>query len=184
MLTSINPLGERGRGYRWGWTVTLFTVASAVGGAVIGLALGALGELLPMPVWVAVVACLLAAAADVGGRVPSLRRQVDEDWLSRYRRWVYATGFGWQLGTGVTTIVTSGVTYALLALLWLVGLPTAVVAGSAFGLVRALPVLLGWRATTPDALRELARRIDAGRQPMRWVTVALTGLAAVGLALA
>jgi hypothetical protein len=183
MLTSINPLGERGRGYRWGWTVTLFTVASAVGGAVIGLVLGSLGELLPMPLWIAVLACALAGVADAVGRVPSMRRQVNEDWLSRYRRWVYACGFGWQLGTGVTTIITSGITYAMLALLWFAGLPQAVLAGAVFGLVRALPVLLGRSATTPDRLRLLALRLDTGRRPMRFLTIGVSAAAAVGLAL-
>ena len=118
------------------------------------------------------------------GRVPSMRRQVDEDWLSRYRRWVYATGFGWQLGTGVTTIVTSRVTYALLVLLWLVGLPARpswpVRCSVSCGRCRCCSA--GGRPT-PDACADLARRIDAGRQPMRWVTVGVTGLAAVGLAL-
>jgi hypothetical protein len=183
MLTSINPLGERGRGYRWGWTVMQFTVASVLGGAAIGLLLGVLGSVVELPVGVAVLACALAGLADVLGRVPSMRRQVDEDWLTRYRRWVYACGFGWQLGTGVTTIVTSAITYALLVLLWFVGLPWAVVAGAVFGLVRALPVLLGWRADSHDRLISLARRLEAGRRPMHLITVGVAAAAAVGLAL-
>jgi len=183
MLTSINPLGERGRGYRWGPTVALFTLASVVGGAALGLVLGGLGELLQLPVWVAAIACALAVVADLTGVIPTLRRQVDEDWLTRYRRWVYATTFGAQLGAGVVTIVTSAVTYALLVLFLVTGLPEALLAGAVFGLVRALPVLLGWRATSPDRLRALALALERGRKPMHWVTVGVTALAAVGLAI-
>ena len=36
MLTSISPLGERGRGHRWGVTVGWLAVGHAVGGAVLG----------------------------------------------------------------------------------------------------------------------------------------------------
>ena len=38
-----------------------------------------------------------------GHRPPFLHRQVDDDWLSAYRPWVYGVGFGWQIGAGVTT---------------------------------------------------------------------------------
>ena len=133
MLTSINPLGERGRGYRWGPTVALFGVASVLGGAVTGLVLGLVGEAVRVPVWVGAIACAAAVLLDLVGRVPTRRRQVDEDWLTRYRRWLYATGFGAQLGTGIVTIVTSAATYALLVLLVVIGLPGAVVAGAVFG---------------------------------------------------
>lgn len=184
MLTSINPLGERGRGYRWGPTVALFTFTSVVGGAALGVALGGLGELLDLPLWVGAFACGLAVIADLTGIVPSLRRQVDEDWLTRYRRWVYATTFGAQLGAGVATIVTSAATYALLVLMLVSGLPGAVVAGGVFGLVRALPLLLGWQATSSDRLRSLALALERGRRPAHWVTVGVVGLAAVGMAFA
>src|SRR5690349_5322358 len=116
MLTSINPLGQRGRGHRWGTTVALFTVASVVGGLTTGAVLGALGSWVSVPAWIGAIACAAAVLLDLT-RVPSLRRQVDEDWLTRYRMWVYATGFGWQLGTGVVTIVTSAATYAMLVLM-------------------------------------------------------------------
>jgi hypothetical protein len=106
---------------------------------------------------------------------------VDEDWLTRYRTWVYATGFGWQLGTGVVTIVTSAATYAWLALLLLLGLPAAVVIGAVFGLVRALPLLAGRTATTPERLRDLARRLDSGRGWAQRLTPAALIVAGIGL---
>jgi hypothetical protein len=184
MLTSINPLGQRARGHGWGLTVALFTLASVLGGATTGAVLGALGELVHVPLWVAALACALAVVLDLGRRVPSGRRQVDEDWLTRYRSWVYAVGFGWQLGTGVVTIVTSAATYALLVLLVALGLPAAAVVGAAFGLVRALPLLLGRRALSPDLLRALARRLEHARPLAERVTAATLATAAVVLVLA
>jgi hypothetical protein len=163
MLTSINPLGQRARNHRWGLTVSLFTAASVAGGLTTGAVLGGLGELLPVPTWSVALVVLLTGLLDVLGRVPTGRRQVDEDWLTRYRAWVYATGFGWQLGTGVVTIVTSAATYAWLALLLLAGLPQALLLGGCFGLVRALPLLAGRRADSPERLRAAARRLEAGR---------------------
>lgn len=181
MLTSINPLGQRGRGHRWGPAASLLITGSVVGGLTTGLVLGALGSLLSPPLWVGAAACLVALLLDLVGRVPTGRRQVDEDWLTRYRMWVYSSGFGWQLGTGVVTIVTSAATYAWLALLVVAGLPWAVVGGAVFGLVRALPMLLVRTVDTPDALRDLARRVEGGRTVAHWTTVGVLGLAAGAL---
>src|SRR5580693_517801 len=118
MLASINPLGERARGNRWGWTVVGYTVAAVAAAAALGAALGALGGLgahgagwrLPAIGGVALAAGIADLAAP--GRLLSPRRQVDEGWLSRYRGWVYGVGFGAQLGVGVVTVVTSATVYA------------------------------------------------------------------------
>lgn len=164
MLTSISPLGERARGHDARLSAAFYTLASILGGLTTAAVLGLVGLVLPSgsrPVWAA-VACVLAALVDLSGRVPTGHRQVDEDWLTRYRRWVYTTGFGWQLGTGVTTVVTSAATYAWLVLLTLQqSLTAALLVGAAFGLARALPLLL-LRADSPAALRQAATRI-AGR---------------------
>ena len=183
MLTSINPLGQRGRGHRWGTAVALLTTASVVGGATTGLVLGVVGSVLSVPAWVGAIACAAAVLLDLT-RVPSLRRQVDEDWLTRYRMWVYATGFGWQLGTAVVTIVTSAATYAMLVLMVVAGFPAAVVGGAVFGLARALPLLAARRADTPERLRALARRLDAQRRPARLLTVGVLAAGSLALALA
>src|SRR5687767_11736930 len=159
MLTSISPLGERARGNRWGVTVTAYVVGSLAGGAAAGGLLGGIGQLLleqPLPL-VAAAICLLAALADLLGLLPRGARQVDEDWLVRYRGWVYGLAFGAQLGVGVVTIVTSAATYAVLALCLLSGsVTTGLAIGATFGLVRALPLLRLRTAHTPDALRTLA----------------------------
>jgi len=162
MLTSITPLGERGRGNRWAVTMTAYAVASLLGGATTGLVLGAVGSLLPaLPVLLlAGLVCLAAAVADLAPwRLPGGHRQVDEDWLTRYRGWVY--GFGYQLGLGVVTVVTSAATYALLALAVLTGSPAAGLAlGAVFGLARALPALVLGRAQSHGELRVLAGALE------------------------
>src|SRR5689334_9059412 len=121
MLTSISPLGERARGHRWGITVTAYVVASVLGGLTTGAILGLAGSWLEVSELVAAAVCAVAAVADLLRRVPSLHRQVDEDWLTRYRGWVYGVGFGYQLGLGFVTVVTSAATYAMLALCLLSG---------------------------------------------------------------
>lgn len=195
MLASITPLGERGRRMRWGRTMAAYVVGSVLGGAAIGAVLGGLGGLVPArpgrlaaALAVAVV-CLVAAGLDLTRRrLPTLHRQVDEDWLQRYRGWVYGVGFGFQLGLGVVTIVTTGTVYAALALAALTqsGLGGLAV-GATFGLVRALPVLAAARVTTPDRLAALHSRLaswsayaDSAAVAVP-VVVGATALAVVGL---
>ncbi len=176
MLTSITPLGERGRGNRWAVTTTAYAVGCALGGATTGLVLGSVGALLPpLPVLLlAGAACLLAAAADLApGRLPVGRRQVDERWLGRYRGWVYGLGFGFQLGLSVVTVVTSAATLAVLAVALLTQSPLAgALVGLVFGAARALPALLVRRVDRPDRLRLLARRVERGRTAAARTTVA------------
>src|SRR3712207_4025077 len=98
MLGSISPVGEASRNQRWAITATAYTVASVIGGAVIGAASGAVGQALftVAPVSATVRLMLLAAIAitaaavdaRVGGlRLPTWHRQVDENWLTTYRGW-------------------------------------------------------------------------------------------------
>ncbi|NAZ80628.1 hypothetical protein GTR02_02195 [Kineococcus sp. R8] len=178
MLSSITPLGERGRASRWPVTVAFHLLGSAAAGAALGAALGLAGALLPLerdvPAAVALVLlagfCAAAVAVETG-RLPALptwHRQVDEDWLHRYRGWVYGLGYGAQLGVGVVTIVTSPLLYAALALALLTGGPAAGAAvGFAFGLARAAPVLATRTVTTAARLgaahRRLERLAPAGR---------------------
>lgn len=164
MLTSITPLGERSRGNRWAVTTTAFALGCVLGGATTGLVLGTLGGLLPtLPaLLLAGSACLLAAVADLApGRVPGGHRQVDEDWLVRYRGWVYGAGFGYQLGLGVVTVVTSAATYAVLALALLTQSAAAgLLLGAVFGAARALPALLLRGVDSPARIRALAAGLE------------------------
>ena len=165
MLTSITPLGERGRGNSWAVTTTAYAAGCLLGGSVTGLVLGAVGAVLPsLPVLVlAGAACLLAAAADLAAnlgrvRLPGGHRQVDRAWLDRYRGWVYGAGFGVQLGLGVVTVVTSAATYAVLVLAVLTQSALGgLLVGGVFGLARAVPaVLLGRSQAHADILSAAA----------------------------
>ena len=182
MLASITPLGERGRGASWRRTVVFYVVASTAGGAVAGAVLGALGSVMVggLPAWLLAAAgavALAAAALDVSGRLPAIHRQVDETWLTRYRDWVYGTGFGFQLGLGAVTIATS----ASLYLTWVVELllaapvPSAV-AGAVFGVARALPLVGTARVIDAESLRRAHRRWQARLPAARWATVAVQAL--------
>ncbi|MFI5046379.1 MAG: sulfite exporter TauE/SafE family protein, partial [Acidimicrobiia bacterium] len=154
MLASINPLGERSRNRTWWVTYAWYVAGSLLGGAVMGASLGAFGAgldalLAPSTTAVAVTAAVLGAVALVfelhprGLRIPTVRRQVDEDWIPRYRAWVYAGGFGLQLGVGVVTGVRTTTVYLTWAFAVLSGsLVGGLAIGLVFGAARALPMLL------------------------------------------
>ncbi len=197
MLGSITPLGERGRGSRWWLTAASYTVACALGGLLVGSAMGLLGAALravglalppSLALLVIAAAALLGLAADarlVGLRLPTLRRQVDERWIGRYRGWVVGVGFGFQLGLGVATIVTASATWAALAAaLVSQSIDGGAAIGLTFGLVRAVPLLLAAGTSTPDAVRRLHQRLAAWGQPAdRAVRSSQAGVAAVALIL-
>ena len=194
MLSSITPLGERGRGRRWGTTVTWYVAGSVVGGGVLGGLLGLGGSALPAPTAthavVLAVLCVLGALLDArvgGARLPTLRRQVNEDWLDTYRGWVVGLGYGLQLGLGITTIVTTSTVYltlvaALLSGSWIAGAAIGVV----FGTVRALPLVATRHLVSPAALGTVHRRIatwalGAHRVALTAQLVVALGLSARGL---
>lgn len=194
MLGSITPLGERGRGRRWGPTVAVYLVASTVGGASLGGLLGALGQGAPTigrhgraGLVVLGIMILIGAALDaglVGPRLPSLHRQVNEDWLRRYRGWVYAMGFGIQLGVGVVTIVSiSSVYLAFIAALLSGSVATGSLIGGSFGLLRAIPLLATARVHLPQQLAAMDGALRRWDRPIRRVAVGTeAGLAALALA--
>ncbi|MDQ3897224.1 MAG: sulfite exporter TauE/SafE family protein [Actinomycetota bacterium] len=185
MLASIHPLGERARDRRWSVTVSAYVLGSTVAAALLGTALGAVGGLLPLtPSVTAVLVVALCAAAlafdlRVGGlRLPTVHRQVDQDWLDRYRGWVVGIGFGLQLGLGVVTIVTTAAVYLTLALALLTGSPGAgALVGATFGLVRAVVILAMARIRRPDQLRRALRRMQALRPLSDRLGIAVQALA-------
>ena len=172
MLASIHPLGERARDRSWGVTVSAYLAGSVAGGALVGAVLGlaglALHELAGVgPVLraaLAVVVCLAGLAFDlrVGGlRTPTVRRQVDDEWMFRYRSWVYGSGFGVQLGMGVVTIVTTASIYAAFALALLSASPAGgALVGLTFGLTRGAVILGTAGVDSPARLRQLHRRLQ------------------------
>jgi hypothetical protein len=193
MLTSITPLGERGRGFRWGVTLGFLLLGSTLGGAVLGLVLGLLGDATIGSATGAgaewrlyLLAALLATAfvmelGVAGLRIPTVRRQVDERWLNAYRGWVYGFGFGAQLGAGVVTIVSTASVYVTFAGCWLAGAPLPGLAiGAAFGAARAVTLFGARRVRDPGALQDLGRRLVRWARPARRATLA----GELGLALA
>jgi hypothetical protein len=161
MLASITPLGERSRGFSWRVTAGAF-------------ALGALGALIPRDGWrlwtvaAAALAALLVDASPLRGQLPTSRRQVNEQWLGRYRGWVYGLGFGAQLGAGVVTIVTTAAIYAAAVAMFASGSALAGAAiGAAFGAFRALSLVPARSATDPPTLAALHRRLLAVEAPVR-----------------
>lgn len=180
MLGSITPLGERGRGQPYLSTITFFLLGSAAAGAGIGAALGGLGSLVGGrgTVALAVLAGLVVAGLVfdlrlLGGSVPSVHRQVDETWLTRFRGWVYGLGFGFQLGLGVVTIVTTSAVYVALAAALLSGsFAGGAVIGLAFGVVRWVCAAAGVVVRTPADLPKVASLTAQFDEPARRATLA------------
>jgi hypothetical protein len=156
MLSSITPLGERGRNRNWLVTVAFFTVGAATAGTLVFGTAGWLGRAigLPGPLWWVGLGLIGAAlVADILGIRPlGPRRQVDENWLGRYRGWVVGIGYGLQLGSGFVTIVPAYSSWALLLLAAFAGPLPGALAGLAFGMGRSLLLASGRRVRTTGAL--------------------------------
>ncbi|MET0727388.1 MAG: hypothetical protein ABWZ76_03720 [Acidimicrobiales bacterium] len=171
MLSTITPIGERGRHNRYYGTAAWFILGAVLGGATLGAgtallaagvdALDLSGEALAA-VAAGLAAGTLASDLELGGfRLPSHTRQVNETWLDQYRSWVYGGGFGWQIGVGLATYVTTAAVYLMVALAALTASPLAAfVIVTGFGLVRGLAVLLGRTLTSPPRLMALHRRLE------------------------
>jgi MFS family permease len=189
----MTPLGERSRGSRWAVTVAWFVAGSVLGGAAAGALFGWLGSVVlgPWPGRVSawspwVLAGLLAVGVAVdarilGARLPSVRRQVNEQWLHQYRGWVYGIGFGVQLGMGFVTIVTTSAVYVAFAAGFLSASAWGgALIGGCFGLVRAASIFATARVLTADRLARVDGRLR------RWEVPATAGARGVqaGLAVA
>lgn len=191
MLASIHPLGERGRNQSWALTVSAFVAGSVLGAAAIGAALGLVGRWLDLPgtpssVLTGALVAVLAVAGLVldlrlgGLRVPTIHRQVDEQWLQRYRGWVYGGSFGFQLGLGVVTVVNSFTVYLALALAFFSGSAAAgLLIGATFGLVRGATVFAVADVREPDQLRTLHRRLKAWEPTAHRLAVGVQAVVAV-----
>jgi hypothetical protein len=195
MLTSITPLGERGRGQKWGITTIALiagcTAAAAAVGAIAGLAgsavLGGASDAVRLSVAGVILAVGLIVDVARGERpLPGLRRQVNEDWLHAYRGWVYGLGFGLQLGLGVATVVTTSMVYASVTLSFVsASLLAGAVIGGAFGLARGWTVLAAWWVRTPADLVRLGGLLTRweGRS-RRWALLAQGALVVLAIAAA
>jgi hypothetical protein len=190
MLSQLTPVGEASRGYRYRTTAAWFIAGALVGGAMLGglmaalaAAVSALGASSAALLGVAAALAVLAAAVDsgvLGVLPPFLHRQVNEYWLGRYRAWVYGSGFGWQIGTGLTTYIMTAAVFLTIALGGLSASPwAAFLVGIVFGLARGLAVLLTARLRTTAELFALHRRFDALTEPVRRAVIGVQLVVAV-----
>jgi hypothetical protein len=193
MLSAMTPLAERGRGHRFGATAAWFLAGAVAGGVTLGMGAGALAGVVGVldvstaaAASIAASAALVCAASDarVGGfELPRHDRQVNEDWFAAYRRWAYASGFGWQISVGLATYITTAAVYLMIAVAVLTG--DALIALAlcvVFGLVRGLAIFLARPLVTIEAVQGLHRRFHAWAQPSRWATVVAQTVLAVAFA--
>jgi len=137
-----------------------FAVGAVVGGAttfgVLAL-VGTAAHATPGPTVVAVIAAIAAVAEARGLAVlPQVRRQVPEHWRGVLPLPLAAGLYGVLLGLGFTTFVYTFALWALAAIVLLAAAPvTGVLAGVAFGVGRALPVVL----IAPFAHRRIGRKV-------------------------
>src|SRR5664280_2027481 len=126
MMSTITPISERAKGHSYVATSLWFVVGATVGGMTLGcaMALGAEGvHILQLSQsslgLLALGAVLISMGSDLGAgglNLPIHRRQVNERWLDHYRAWVYGSGFGWQIGTGLATYITTAAVYLMIVL--------------------------------------------------------------------
>ena len=138
MLTSINPVAERGRRHRYSVTAAWFILGGTLGGLTLGVVaallavlVAAVGLSIDARVAIGAGAALLAVLVDqgaVGVEMPVLRRQVNERWLDEFRGWFYGVGFGWQIGVGVATYVMTAAVGLTVVVASLSGRPAVAVA--------------------------------------------------------
>ncbi len=178
MLATITPLAEGGRGHRYRWAAAWFVAGGLAGGATLGAIDGGLAALvrsLALPASVLANVALAAAAITLvaelglwGFRLPVHHRQVNEHWLDQFRPWVYAGGFGWQVGTGLATYVVTPALYLMILMAALTTTPwVAVAVAASFGLIRGLAVLLGRRITNAQSLTTFHQRFHHA-EPRVW----------------
>ncbi len=195
MLATMTPMSERLRGHRFATTATFFIFGALLGGASLGGA-AALGAGLvklahPTDGLCAAVAvgfgifCLLADSEVGMIRLPAIRRQLNERWVEMYRPSVYAGGFGWQLGAGLTTYVMTAANYLLVALGIASGSPwCAFLLCCTFGATRGLVLLVNTKVTTSERLFAMHRFLDAHEELSKLLCIGAEALViAVGAAL-
>src|SRR4029077_12102480 len=143
MAMSLRFLGRGPRQKAWLSAVT-HLIGTAAGGALIGLILGSVGELLPTGLIraILVLTSTFAVLRSIWGtRSLGFNKQVPRAW-GRIR-FATLTHFLWGLllGAGVTVLIPYSSQLVLWAAEFASGPVTAVVMGFAFGLGRALPAV-------------------------------------------
>ena len=141
---------------------------NAGGRAALGAILGAVGRSVPVTLdesWRLSALALAGAAAavwDLKVRRFPIHRQVNEDWLSAFRPWVYGWGYGLQLGAAVVTAVNTALVPMFMLAALLTRDPDEWTAGGRgrFGAMRGLTVTLNRRVRNAAGLARLHHRLD------------------------
>ena len=192
LQAQIHPLGEGSRGNQWGVTILFFTIGSVTAGMTLGAIFGLAGSAVGAD-WtdgarlgLAAIVAVVAGALDLAMVRPwTPRRQVNENWIGRYRGWVYGAAFGIQLGLGFAVFVMSWGYYAMLLASFLTHSPLeGAFIGAVFGLGRGMLLYLSRRITTPEALRSFHRVMAAWRPAVFRATgtaMLVTGVLAVAV---
>jgi hypothetical protein len=146
MIATIAPLVKVAR-QQWITSITLFVVASAAAGGLIGLICGWAGQNLfgGVPVTVLVPCAFVLGLLDlglIGSRVPTISGSVPRDWWERLGPTWAAALYGMVLGMGVTTLVPLATFYFLLTAAALSGPTVGAAIGIAYGSARAVPVVI------------------------------------------
>lgn len=169
-------------------TVLWYLAGSVAGGAGLGLALGAIGSYVLGPlslsargaVALLAVAVAVGVAVDLGAlgaRLPTVHRQVNEEWLHRYRGWLYGLGFGIQLGVGFATVVAISAVYGAFAAAFLTGSARAgLLIGAVFGLARAATILLVATVRRADQVVAVDARLRRWDGSARGLAIALEAI--------
>jgi len=179
-----SPSGRRGSAALLGPLALGLVLGGSVSALLFWLLSGLAQPLWPPVRVVLLAAVVVAAVADeafgLGWRWPQNARQVPQ----AIRRRVPALGllqFGFELGTGLRTFVTSRAPYVVVALLLLAGLSfvEALALGAGFGVGRALmPATRAWHASTGG----WDRRLERASRELRLAATVLGGCAAVWIA--
>jgi MFS family permease len=150
MVETLGAAAERGRRAVTGVACLTFTLGAVLGGAITFGGLALLGALLGGPdgalaVPVAVGIAVLAAVGEaLGVRIfPQIRRQVPEPWRRGMPLPLASALYGVLLGLGFTTFVLTWAVWALAGICVALGsVEVGLAVGAAFGIGRALPVIL------------------------------------------
>jgi hypothetical protein len=177
--------------------VVSYLMGTILAGLIAGATLGSLGKfasaltqvsekqrLLLLSVW-----ALLGIALDAGVfglRLPTVRRQVDDQWMYRYRTWVYGLGFGLQLGLGFLTVVSTSTVYSAFLAAFLGGSASmGALIGGVFGFIRGSMLFAVAGVQRPEQLVVVDGVLSKWDGPSRRLASAATlGLSAAALAVA
>ncbi len=192
MLSTLTPMSERARGHKYLVTLSWYVLGSTVGGLIMGSMVGLLGLVVEQisfshsqAVGISGLACVVCVLSDWPGvsfKLPTHTRQVNEDWIDHYRVFVYAGGFGLQIGSGYATYITTAGVYLTGVLAVLSGSALrAIVMGIGFGMVRGISILLAGRLESPGELVSFHRFFDQAGSVAQVITQTAMAIVAVVL---